>query len=621
MKPLLLPFFLGLTVSICHAGSGTWGADASGNWNTPGSWASSTIADGIDSNASFTNDITTDRVVTLDGPRTVGSITFGDAVTTTAGSWIISGANTLTLATTTGTPTITVNALGTAKSAKISTVIAGTAGFTEAGAGPIELAGANTVTGGIKLNGNGSVGNAPGMILSGTNAAQTWTVSDASFVAGVLVTNSGAFASGSILNVTSSSTNFPKSFGVADNTAGIVGSGSTMNITTSGAGRSMLETGTNTNWGASINISGTAPLQLITGTGATISGNLTFATVANALNIRHDSGIPAMTGVTKSNAGPLTISGNLVSSVAGAGPIGAPNSFTGTLVLSGNNSAYSGNITTAGNTLSFANATNLGTGILHFANTTTAGTLTYTGAGSTIANTVNLNGTTGGMTVNQSGTGLLKFTNALTATGAGIKTLTLQGSTTGTGEIAGAIVENSGTNKTSVTKAGTGAWTLSGANTYTGATTVNAGTLNVTGTLNFAVTVNSTATLMGTGSTTGALTLNNGSTISGGLPARCPAITGPRLPPPALPRAPAASRCWERQPPTERLISPATRAPGPVHRRISTCPPTAAPVPSPAFPTPPRATNCKSPPASWPTPGHRRPAPGTTPTRRLGQRH
>jgi autotransporter-associated beta strand protein len=73
----------------------------------------------------------------------------------------------------------------------------------------------------------------------------------------------------------------------------------------------------------------------------------------------------------------------------------------------------------------------------------------------------------------------LKFTSALTATGAGSKTLTLQGSTNGTGEIAAAIVDNSGTHKTSVVKGGTGAWTLSGTNTNTGTTTINAGTLQL----------------------------------------------------------------------------------------------------------------------------------------------
>ena len=65
----------------------------------------------------------------------------------------------------------------------------------------------------------------------------------------------------------------------------------------------------------------------------------------------------------------------------------------------------------------------------------------------------------------------------MTATGAGSKTLTLQGSTAGSGEIAGKIVDNSGTNTTTVSKKGTGTWTLSGNNTYSGGTTVDDGRL------------------------------------------------------------------------------------------------------------------------------------------------
>jgi autotransporter-associated beta strand protein len=61
----------------------------------------------------------------------------------------------------------------------------------------------------------------------------------------------------------------------------------------------------------------------------------------------------------------------------------------------------------------------------------------------------------------------------------GNKTLTLQGSTAGTGEFAGAIVDSGTGNRTAVTKANssTGRWILSGNNTYTGNTTINTGTL------------------------------------------------------------------------------------------------------------------------------------------------
>ena len=67
------------------------------------------------------------------------------------------------------------------------------------------------------------------------------------------------------------------------------------------------------------------------------------------------------------------------------------------------------------------------------------------------------------------------FASNFTATGAGVKSLTLTGSSTAANVVAGAIVNSA--SATAVTKAGVGNWTLSGTNTYTGATTVTTGTL------------------------------------------------------------------------------------------------------------------------------------------------
>jgi autotransporter-associated beta strand protein len=78
-------------------------------------------------------------------------------------------------------------------------------------------------------------------------------------------------------------------------------------------------------------------------------------------------------------------------------------------------------------------------------------------------------------------------------------TLTLDGSSTGTGTISGII---SGTSSTTIVKNGTGTWILSGAETYVGATMVNAGTLLFDGTTPAGggdFTVNSGGTLGGTG--------------------------------------------------------------------------------------------------------------------------
>jgi len=160
--------------------------------------------------------------------------------------------------------------------------------------------------------------------------------------------------------------------------------------------------------------------------------------------------------------------------------------------------------------------------------------LKYTGSGETSDKVINMAGANGNAGIDQSGTGLLKFANNLTATAAGDKSFVLAGSTAGTGEIGGAIV-NGATGSTGLKKEGSGTWTLSGVNSYSGATTVSAGTLNVASTGNIssssattvnggnmvvngtagAVTVNSGGSLLGSG-TVGAVALTSGSFLKPG---------------------------------------------------------------------------------------------------------
>ena len=77
------------------------------------------------------------------------------------------------------------------------------------------------------------------------------------------------------------------------------------------------------------------------------------------------------------------------------------------------------------------------------------------------------------------------------------------------------------TGTSSITKRGTGSWTLTGASTHTGNTAVNGGKLIVnnttgSGTGTGSVTVNSTGTLSGTGIITGAVAVNTGGTLAPG---------------------------------------------------------------------------------------------------------
>ena len=110
-------------------------------------------------------------------------------------------------------------------------------------------------------------------------------------------------------------------------------------------------------------------------------------------------------------------------------------------------------------------------------------TLIYTGKGETTDRNLNLPGGRDTITLDQSGTGLLKLTSPLVISGyAESKTIVLAGSSAGVGELAcdiDNVYDRAGKATTSITKSGTGTWTLSGTNSYSGPTTVKQGTLSI----------------------------------------------------------------------------------------------------------------------------------------------
>ncbi len=118
-------------------------------------------------------------------------------------------------------------------------------------------------------------------------------------------------------------------------------------------------------------------------------------------------------------------------------------------------------------------------GVIKLGFGTSSGTLRYTGLGETTDRIIDLAGSSGGGVIENTGPGLLKLTSNFRNSGSGTHTLVLQG--TGNGEIAGSITDDITqiSSKTSVTKLGSGTWTLSGFNNYTGPTTVSAGKLVV----------------------------------------------------------------------------------------------------------------------------------------------
>ena len=285
-------------------------------------------------------------------------------------------------------------------------------------------------------------------------------------------------------------------------TAGSVSLGSTANT--------LLGTGPVTvNSPATLNLNGNNNLtNSFTLSGATVvNGNSFSANRNGAVTLAATSTFDLGTTGNMSIGGNVTGAGGLTKKGTGAGPL----ILTGANTFTGPVAGQAGTLSVASlNRVSGGTATsNLGApidGTISLGSTTTAGTLLYTGAGETTDRVIKLAGTTGGATLTQGGTssgitpprgtsGLLKFTGNISIPGtAGAdnrKTLTLthaESSSTGTnpgrGEITGSIGDSLlGTANqlaTSITKAGSGIWTLSGSNTYSGATKVQAGTLVIT---------------------------------------------------------------------------------------------------------------------------------------------
>lgn len=423
-----------------------------------------------------------------------------------------------------------------------------TAGVTfGSGASTITL---NGVSGtGIQMNsGSGAVSTGSAKFALG--ASQTWTNNSANnlTIAGT-ITNSGN-TTPMVLTIGGSGTTTAS--GVISN-GGTTG---TLSFVKSGSGTFSATNASNSYTGSvtvlqgvfSSGVNSSSPIILGDTTGSntaqfkattTLGGPITVnsgSTGTKTLGTLNTSTAWAVTGpitlndsltIANSSSGTATISG----AISGSGAISInPANQVSTTVLSGANS-YTGRTTVSGNQILSVSSINsvvggtatsnmgapitVANGTIALGGTLRSGQLTYTGTGETTDRVVNLAGTTGGAVLDQSGTGALKFTSSMTATGAGVKTLTLQGSTTGTGEIAGAIVDNSGTNKTALTKLGTGRWTLSGTSTYTGATQINAGSLFVNGSLaaGSAVSVAAGATLGGTGIINGAVTTASNTSV------------------------------------------------------------------------------------------------------------
>jgi len=335
----------------------TWKEDANGLWSTPSNWNPG-VVDG--STANFTNNITANRTVSLDSDRTLNHVVFGDSDASTAGSWIINnnGVTNNNLVLGGVTPGITVNTLGVDKTATISAVIQGSAGFVKRGNGTLVLTANNTFSGnrevaagvlhGTFLGAFGAPGNTATITISAgatlSFAASNMfgehesTTSPTLIVNGGTVTNSGDVVS-SLRNITLNS-------GRLDATNGLATSY-----------RSWALNGTVTSTGASTmtDSGGDAGILLASGTPLNTDFNVPSGTLVVSVTLhdgRTTSGSAARaTGLTKLGAG------TMIFSATGNSYTGATDVSAGTLLIDGATSSTSA-VTVA------ANATLGGTGTI-----------------------------------------------------------------------------------------------------------------------------------------------------------------------------------------------------------------------------------------------------------------
>jgi fibronectin-binding autotransporter adhesin len=510
-------------------GTGTSQRYAFNNAGTLTGYTGTAATNAEDFTSATTNyDFSTTGTTTLTASRTANTIRYGgtgniiDLGSSGSNSLTLNGilaagaSGALTLQRTGGTGTVEIGSsnelvVGGTQNITISAPISGSGVLNKSGSNILTLSGANTYTGATIVGGG--------------------TLSVSSLANAGVNSNIGAFASagaaglilqgGSTFNYTGGSMTTDRGFTSTGTGGGI---GNTINIP-AGVSLSMGDSIKNdtTNGGTGgLNITSGAGASLTLSSMTIISPGYDFnVNAANTnftiqtLNLSGSSIVLANRGSGLMNVGTIVGSVSGTSWLVNVNLTGSMNGYTGTLFLGGsttltgsstfnsavtatNNGVYSFNSikNVNGGASSLGNPTSVATGTITLNNQ--GGTLRYIGTGDTTDRVLNLNagGTTGQL--EQAGTGLLKFNSAITST-SGTKSFVLKGSTTGTGELAGAITDGAG-GVLSITKQGTGKWTLSGANTYTGTTTISGGTLEI-----------------GSGGTTGSLSTSSAITNNANL--------------------------------------------------------------------------------------------------------
>lgn len=311
---------------------------------------------------------------------------------------------------------------------------------TLAGAGNLAVARITTGTGGVTLNGSGTV------TFNGTSNANTYT--------GATTVNSGMLV-------------LAKNAGTNAIAGSLAVNGGTVQL---GANSQIAD-------GSSVTLNGSGTLDL----------NGRTETIAQLTSTSGTSTVALGAGALTLN-GPNNTNSNFAGTLTGTSASSLNVTGTGKVYLSGSGTGFSGTTNITGGTLNVSGSnTVIGSGAV---NVSSAGNFQLQG-GISLANAVAINGTgTSGNGAIENFAGNNTLSGAITLGGASrvqsdTGTLTLSGNV-GLGANALSVGGNGNVTQTGVisgtgalTKDGTGTLLLAGANTYTGASTVSAGTLRL----------------------------------------------------------------------------------------------------------------------------------------------
>jgi autotransporter-associated beta strand protein len=299
--------FSALVAGPALAQSGSWNVDADGLWSGTSNWLNGTIGQGVGGTATFANNITATRTVTLDTNKSLGRFVFGDADTSSAASWIVSGTNSMTMNSGTNSATITVNALGTGATATISAVLlssATTPSIIKDGVGTLVLTATNNnftnklaiTSGTLQVSADRNLGGV------GTFATDRITISN-----GAALRTTAAFTLNAARGITigSGSGTINVNGGSLTIAAPLAGSGNTATVTGSSAVvlQNTSGTATNVNWDFAANNGiraffeganalGTGSVRVRNGIRLT-SQSMTTGTLTNAVTLDSGAGLTA----------------------------------------------------------------------------------------------------------------------------------------------------------------------------------------------------------------------------------------------------------------------------------------------------------------------------------------